>query len=220
MKIVLLHGWGHDKEIWKDFRNSLGLDTITFDLPGFGDERLLSENWGVADYADWVQEKLAGLKNVILLGHSFGGKVAAEIASKNPKWLKGLILSGSPSLRRPSLKTNFKLKIAKIAKKLKVNKIVKYNPNQEYREALSKGLGQIYKNAVNYDQTGSLKKIRVPTLLIWGSDDRDVPISIAYEMKKLVPNSSLKIIENTGHNTFIENPNLYYGYVKKFIESL
>lgn len=103
MKIVILHGWGHDKTMWGSIVKKLGRNAIALDLPGFGAEPLHDKNWGVPDYANWVNRKISKYKNVMLIGHSFGGRIAAEIASKNPENLKGLILTGAPCLYRPNL---------------------------------------------------------------------------------------------------------------------
>jgi pimeloyl-ACP methyl ester carboxylesterase len=116
-KLIILHGWGQHAKIWDPFVSQIGdiIETQAWDLPGFGKEPLVSDEWGVPEYADWVVEKVdeefAAGTEIILLGHSFGGRVSSWIASQNPDWLSGLILSGSPSIYRPSFGLKFRIRL-------------------------------------------------------------------------------------------------------------
>jgi pimeloyl-ACP methyl ester carboxylesterase len=218
VKIIILHGWGHNGDLWTQLANKLGKDALAIDMPGFGKEPLVRDYWGVPDYAKWAEKKISKYKNVVLIGHSFGGRVSAEIASKNPKYLKGLILSGAPCIYRPTLAIQLRIKIYKL---------FKFLIPQEYRNLFYSGdlkkageLEKIFRKVINYDQTKQLQRINLPTLLIWGENDEQVPLRIAQEINILIQVSQLQIIENTGHNAFMESPNLFYAYVKKFISSL
>lgn len=222
MKILILHGWGHNGELWQNLADKLGKNAIAIDLPGFGDEPLVNDNWGVPEYAGWVEKYIKKNKynNLIMIGHSFGGRIAAEIASKNPKYLKGLILSGAPCLYRPSLKVKLRIKIYKFFKFLIPQNFRRLFYANDLKNASLKNLEKIFRNVVNYDQTEQLKKIKLNTLLIWGENDKDVPLKIAKEMNELIKNSELIIIENSGHNSYLEKPNLFFGYVKNYINNI
>jgi len=216
--LVILHGWGHDKAYWQDFIGKFqDTDVIAIDLPGFGEEPLVNSDWGIPEYALWVKNKIAEMKldTVILLGHSFGGRIASFIASENPEWLKGLILYGSPSIYRPSDRTKLKIKVYKILKRLGLKN--QKPKNTELQKADNDGLGKVFRNVVPFDQTELLIKINVPTLLIWGANDEAVPVTIAKELNILIPNSKLVILDGLGHNAHLENLNLFYGTVKNFI---
>lgn len=217
MKLFFLHGWGHNRHLWDGLTGKFH-NAIALNLPGFGDEPLINNDWGVPEYARWVDEKISKYKNVVLVGHSFGGRIAAEIASKKPKYLKGLVLSGAPCVYRPSLKTRSKIKAFKILKT--------FMP-QSFRGLFYSGdlksagkLEKIFRKVVIYDQTKQLQKIQVPTLLIWGENDDQVPLKIAREMFLLIKDCELKILENSGHNAYLDKPDLFYGYVKNFISDL
>jgi len=210
-RLVILHGWKHDKSKWKDFVGQFAADKVlVFDLPGFGDEKLIDAGWGIPEYSAWAKKKIEDLKedNIVLLGHSFGGRIAGYIASERPEWLKGLILYGSPSLYRPKTIVGLKIRVAKLLKKLGFSR---------------KGMDEMYpifKRAVTFDQTKTLPKIAVSTLLLWGEHDTDVPVSIAKEIQTLIPDSKLITMQDAGHNAHFDNPNLFYGIVKKFIDGL
>ena len=221
--VVILHGWGQSKASWQGaFESVPDMYVVALDLPGFGAEPLppaIGSEWGILEYAAWVREKIESesLQSVILLGHSFGGRIAAHIASERPQWLRALILYAAPCVYRPSVEVTFKKKIASVANLFGLKG--KYRGNTELVEADSRGLGGIYRRVVNFDQTAALKKIAVPTLLLWGEKDVDVPLRIAREMQSLIPASRLEILPGLGHNAHIENPNLLYGVVKKYIHT-
>jgi len=217
MKTIILHGWGHNAQLWQGLADKLP-DTVAIDLPGFGDELLVKDDWGIPQYADWVQEKIKKNNHAILIGHSFGGRVAAEIASKQSKNLKALVLAGAPCLYRPTKKTKLKIKLYKSLKTFlpeNTHKIF-YSEDLKFAGELKK----IFRKVVVYDQTRKLKKINVPTLLIWGENDDQAPLRIAEEMSYLIPNSELKIIEKAGHNAFLEKPNLFFGWANEFIKNI
>jgi pimeloyl-ACP methyl ester carboxylesterase len=210
--------------MWKEFvsqaeAGGLG-EVIAIDLPGFGAEPAPNGSWGIPEYAIWAKKKIDGLgrRSVILVGHSFGGRIAGVVASQHPSWLVGLVLYGAPSLYRPKLSTRMMSRAAKVLKKIGVRG--KY-PNEELREAEKRGMGAIFRRVVVFDETSLLPKIAVPTLLVWGElDNVEAPVRIAKEMQSLISGSSLVIMDKVGHNAHLENPALFYGIIKHFKESL
>jgi pimeloyl-ACP methyl ester carboxylesterase len=155
--------------------------------------------------------------DIILLGHSFGGRIAAHLAAQKPRWLKALILYGAPCIYRPSVKTKILNRMAKVAKKLGFSK--KLSKNKELLDADKEGLGKIFRKAISFDQTKTLPQIEVETLLLWGNDDTEAPLRLAHEIHTLIPHNQLEIIDNAGHNLHTNNPNIFYGKLKKFISS-
>jgi len=79
-------------------------------------------------------------------------------------------------------------------------------------------LNTINPDLVNFDL--QLKKINIPTLLIWGERDEDAPLRLAHEINNLIKDSELKVIENAGHNVFLDKPNLFFGYVQNYIKNI
>jgi pimeloyl-ACP methyl ester carboxylesterase len=77
-----------------------GYDALSLDLPGFGATPEPEAGWTTADYAAWLAEILAGLDRPVLLGHSFGGRIAVQLAALRPELVSGLVLTGVPLLRR------------------------------------------------------------------------------------------------------------------------
>lgn len=219
MHLVILPGWGHGRNIWKSFSEMVRFNLTVLDLPGFGNEKLINDSWGVPEYSLWVEKKIK-YNNVILLGHSFGGRIAARIASKKPKWLKGLILTDAPCIYQPTTKTKFTIQITKALKYFFPNKIRQILLSYDLKEAQKLGMEKVFRKVVSYDQSKELKKISVPTLLIWGNEDNEVPLKIAYEINDLINRSTLIIIEKAGHNCFLDSPYLFYSHVKNFIQNI
>lgn len=152
----------------------------------------------------------------ILIGHSFGGRIAAHIASMQPDWLAGLVLIGAPCLYKPTHKARMIGRIAKVAKILGFTRSP-WSLNGELTEADKKGLGHIYRKVVIYDQAQELTRISCPTLIIRGSQDTYPDADITNEMHTLIAKSSLETITGVGHNIHLESPMLLYAVINKWI---
>jgi pimeloyl-ACP methyl ester carboxylesterase len=221
--IVVLPGWEHGRESWKGFVDHFGAERVTvIELPGFGNEPLVSSEWGVPEYVGWVREKVdaLGYTDVVLMGHSFGGRVASMLASEKPEWLEKLVLYGAPCIYRPSAGVRLKIIMAKMLRMLGLRTLLKQRfGNPELNAADSSGIGQVFRRAVSFDQTDTLPHIAVPTLLLWGEKDTDAPVRLAREIKTLIPHAELSVLPGLGHNVHIENPNLFYGIITRFLQS-
>jgi pimeloyl-ACP methyl ester carboxylesterase len=220
--LVILPGWNNTGDTWRDMIEKFSAHNpqIT-ELPGFGKIPIIDSSWGVSDYARFAVALIEkqNLQEVVLVGHSFGGRLAAEIASSNPPWLKAVILYAAPCIYRPATKTKIIIRLAKIAKRIGIRSKSFY-PNQELLEAEKLGLGQIYRNVIGYDQTEQLKKIATPTLILWGAEDLEAPVRLAPEMQQLIQNSELEIVDKAGHQLHLTHPHLFYGKLQQFIQSL
>ncbi|MBI5222174.1 MAG: alpha/beta fold hydrolase, partial [Candidatus Magasanikbacteria bacterium] len=104
--LIILPGWGGTKETWHNFTD-LAKDFFeieVIDLPCFGEEPCPTKVWGVEEYADFVKSKISNIKYQIskptLLGHSFGGQIAAYFAAQNPEMIDKLILFAPALFRR------------------------------------------------------------------------------------------------------------------------
>ena len=76
---------------------------------------------------------------------------------------------------------------------------------------------QIFVNVINEDLTEQMKKITPQTLIIFGRDDESTPISFGVRMNRLIPKSELKIIENSGHFAFLDQPIEWAKVVESFL---
>lgn len=223
MRLVILHGWGQSAALWKPIAEKLSRFGVVeaWNLPGFGNEPLVSEAWGVPEYAAWVEARCTSMnEKVVLIGHSFGGRIAAEIASHQPTWLLAILLVGAPCLYRPSIQVKAKATVARVVKPF-IPQFLRFKLiTQDLRDAEAAGLGRMFKRVVQFDQTNQLQKITVPTLLLWGEQDDAAPMRLALEMHELISSSELVVLPNIGHNAHIDNPMLTYGAIERFLETL
>lgn len=205
--IVMLHGWGQNIEMMKFIGDRLDEDVLILDLPGFGKSKEPDEVISIYDYADLVHDLVLSLKidNVILIGHSFGGKIALAYASKYK--VEKLVLLASP-FRGKENKTNTKTKILKGLKKVPgLNKLEefakKHIGSTDYKNA-SGIMREILVKHVNLDITEDVKKITCPTLIIWGDNDEAVPISDGEVLEKLIKDSGLIVFSGCTHYAYLE----------------
>lgn len=108
--IVMLHGWGRSLEAFRPLGELLSTDfkVVLVDLPGFGRSPLPQGasneggGWGTLEYSDRVKEHLdqAGIRECILVGHSFGGRISVQLASRFPGLATAVVLIGSHGLKR------------------------------------------------------------------------------------------------------------------------
>lgn len=207
--IVLLHGWGQNIEMMNPIgKNYLKyFNILTVDLPGFGESSEPTSCWDVFEYVECIKKLVdyLDLKKIILIGHSFGGKLSLVYASLYK--VEKLVCLASPyckELKKLPLKT----KIYKLVKKIPglgwLAKIMRNRAGSvDYRNASEIMKGVLVKS-VNLDLTENVKKIKCPTLLVWGSLDTAVPLTRAYELEKLINDSGVVVYEGATHYAYLE----------------
>lgn len=220
--IVLLHGWGQNIEMMRPVGDKLQKNNriIIIDLPGFGESEEPKELWTMYDYAEMVNILLKKLKvkKPIMIGHSFGGKISLIYASLYE--VDKLILFGSP-FKKEIKKLSLKTKVLKSLKKVPgLNKLEgfakKHIGSRDYREA-SDFMRKILVEHVNLDIEEDVKKIKCPTLMIWGTNDKEVPLERAYELEKLISDSAVIPYEGCTHYAYLENLGQTVNIIKNFI---
>lgn len=206
--VILLHGWGQNISMMQPLGDNLSANhRITIiDLPGFGVSDKPEYAYTVFDYTEIVHDLLVSLKinNPILIGHSFGGRIAIIYASKYP--VNKLVLFGSPCVRHEykSLKQSFYKKLKKITiLKPLVNFMKNHTGSVDYKNA-SPLMREVLVKTVNQDLSDCAKKIKCSVLLIWGENDEAVPVSEAKELDELLIDSALIILPGT-HYCYLEN---------------
>jgi len=220
--LVLLHGWGQNIEMMKPIGDKLFKEykILIIDLPGFGKSEEPKNEWMLNDYVSLLHNLFSELniENIVLKGHSFGGKIALLYASKYN--IKKLVLLASP-FKKEIQKLSLKTKILKTAKKIPVlNKLEGFAKKKigstDYRNA-SDIMRKILVNHVNLDISEDVKKINCPTLIIWGSNDTIAPLERAYELEKLIKDSGVVVYENCTHYAYLERINQTIMVLKSFL---
>ena len=234
--ILLLHGWGVCMDLYKNLINQLAKSNNVYalDLPGFGKSDEPNEIWNVDKYVDFVQKfiKKLNLKEINLIGHSFGGRIIIKLANKNGLEFKinKIVLLGSAGIKH-KLKFNKKVKVRvyKVCKKIIncktiqkrcpgfIDKLKSKFGSDDYKKASNIMRGSLVQ-VVNEDLTNLIPNIKSETLLIWGTCDEATPIEDGRKMKELIKNSELVEIEGATHYAFLESPLFVNQMISEFLK--
>ena len=219
--ILLLHGWGQNIEMMRPIGDNLSSNyRITIlDFPGHGESDEPTEAWDIKEYSLMLEEfvKILNIKKPVVIGHSFGGRVAIRYVSNNS--IDKLILFGSPCIR-----TQKELPIhVKMLKKIKTlpgmnsigEKMKRYIGSRDYRSA-SPIMRQILVNVVNEDLSIYARQIEEPTLLIWGESDTEAPIQDARDLEKIMVDAALIVLPGT-HYAYLENLGQVINIINNFV---
>lgn len=226
--LILVHGWKQDSSTWWPVVDLLKdkFKLWLIDLPGFGRSEAPKKTWSIFDYADNLAHfiKENKIKNPIVLGHSLGGNITIVLANKYPNLISKLILEGASGVRPKSVFRSFLIIPSKVIKYLVPNL---FNLKEKLRLKLYGAIGSDYLGAgdlrktftkiVNQDASRYAEKISLPTLILWGEQDKEVPLDHAKKLYHLIENSRIEVMENTGHFPHLENPNIVTHYVKDFV---
>jgi len=151
------------------------------------------------------------LKKVIIIGHSFGGQISTYLAAHHPSKINHLILISPSIIRHKTNRQKIKRFIYKQFRPLKkllpkpiLITIIKQITSTDYYNS-SPQQRSILKKITNQDLSYLLKKIIVPTTIIWGENDREIPYQGKF-IAENIPNSQLVILYGADHNPHIFKP--------------
>ena len=246
--IILVHGLGGGVFTFRkniDTLSDAGFNVYAIDLKGFGySERLVKSDYSHEKQAEILLEFMEKkqIKSAIVAGHSMGGRVTLIAFDKQSQKFDGIILIDSAGLEEngapfPSSilsqpvvdilyynlflnRERFKdfLSSAFYNKDFVSDEVISYylepfkikNTNLAYR--------YILKGNTPYDIKSVLSKIDVPVLIIWGQNDGWIDVKNAYEFNKLIGESKVEIIENSGHVPMEEQAEKFNSIVLSFLE--
>lgn len=217
------------------------------DLPGFGKSEEPKEDWKLDDYVDFAKEfvnkvarREAGFelvkniiagsvkndgqvfrrdgKKIVMIAHSFGGRIAIRYAGKHPEDLERLVLTGAAGIKhaltpRQELSSRlskagkkiFGLPVLKGAEKYAKKILYKLAGEKDYNSA-SPRMKEVMRNVIAEDLAPFLGDIQAPTLLIWGVKDNSTPLSDGELMEKKIPDAKLSVIPEANHSAVYYKP--------------
>lgn len=228
--IVLLHGWGQNKEmmgnIFSHFKDRFRVWAL--DFPGFGQSDDPNEAWGVEDYELFLEDfvKELGIHDPIIIGHSFGCRVAIRYAAKNPDGVKKMCLTGAAGIRpKHGLDWQIRTHAYKAGKWLlkvtgqneKLEEMQKNAGSEDYRNA--KGIMKpTFVKVVNDDVSDILKDVKCSVLLVWGENDTAAPLWMGKQMEKEMPDAGLAIFEGDDHWAYWHQPARFNAVLDIFLK--
>jgi len=230
--IVGLHGWGRDH---RDFLGVLGgYPQLLIDLPGFGVSPAPTATWGAADYAACVAAVLdsraaaepAEAQPPVVVGHSFGGRVAVCLAASRPDLVRALVLCGVPLLRSPSEgKAPVSYRLGRKARRLgllserRFEAMRKARGSADYNAAIGV-MRSVLVRVVNESYDAELAAVACPVALLWGGNDRAVPPAMVERASRLLSApTAADVVEGAGHDVHLEAPDRLLAMLDEVLQT-
>ncbi len=243
--VVFIHGLGASLYAWR--KNlapvmAAGYRVVALDLLGFGSSDKPAHGYTNTAYAQLVVALMDSLHlpDAVLVGHSMGGAIAAEVAIASPTRVRGLVLIGAAGLgtREPLL---FRVATWPVVGPLVVacrgrsltgrllratyadpRKVTDSDVDQYYAPVAEAGYGRALRGVLREFRFGALDgrldAITAPTLVLWGEADRLIPIALGRALAAQLNRSAFLSVPRAGHSVQEEAPDEVNRLVIKFLK--
>ena len=235
--LVLVHGFLGGSRQWAEQETYFSgkLELIAVDLPGFGKNNHLPALRQIGEMADWVIAKLRdlGVREYHLLGHSMGGMIAQEIASRDADHIASLILYSTGSLGvlpgRFETIDESKARATADGPNATARRIAATWFLNGERDAAFEGCAEIAEiaalDAINagldamqgWSGQKALAQLTAKTLVIWGDQDRTYRWPQIEILWRTIPVSRLAVIPDCAHAVHLEKPHIFNGIIDDFL---
>ncbi len=248
--IVFVHGLAGCWQNWLENAPHFavaGYRAIALDLPGFAGSPLPPWPISIAAYADLLEAfcRELDVEECTLAGNSMGGFISAELATRQPAWLRELALVSPAGVRHARLRSGVAAPLAIAAaataqaahglrhssiSRMRLRRVafrgVFHSPELVRPELLweflqhaveAPGFLPAIRGMAGYDFLDRLEKIQVPTLIVWGRNDHVVPATDAPVYNRLIPGSALQVYNRTGHVAMAERPMRFNRELERFL---
>lgn len=233
--VVFLHGLFGTPEHWRQIMSDLDTDyrVIAPQLPvDHQPGRRGSGIQSVDELTDYVANLIFDLKlpPFVICGNSLGGLVAIEICLRYPEQVSGLVLAGSAGLYERSLTHGIKPNPSREFVRAVVSDIF-HDPClltdeliEEWHSAIHdrdfvRFLLRVSRATRDRTLTDELHQLKLPTLIVWGKNDKVTPPDVAESFKRQIENSELRFIDNCGHAPNVEQPAAFTQMLQEFLPS-
>lgn len=231
------HGFGPDDPLVERLAKSHKV--IAPSLPGFGATPRPDGVDTVDDIAYWVLDLVEdlGLENVILVGVSFGGWLAAELATKGSPRFAKLVLIDPVGVKFGERETRditdiFSTTAQDIPELFfsDEDKGLSLLHNLDFKDLPEDAALRFARNRESLTRFGwaptlynpklkdRLHRIKVPTLLLWGADDRIVSVDYGRQYAAAIPGARIAVIEKAGHYGYLEKPAAFADEIEAFLD--
>ncbi len=233
--LMVLHGVG-GAALWLPYMEKLSqrFDLIVPEHPGFGGSDTPEWLDNVGDLAYFYLDVIdaLGLQGVTLIGTSLGGWIAAEIAVRSSDRINALVLSAPAGIhvkgvskgdtflwsREETMRNLFHDQ--KFAEAALQRPFSDEDQMTEAKNRLTMAKLAWQPRLYNPDLHKWLHRIAVPSLILWGDDDKVIPPPYGPAFQKLIPGSRLEVIGNCGHLPQVECVDQWVGKITAFIEEV
>ena len=239
--VLFIHGIGSAADRWMDLPEAISFyfSAYALDLVGFGkSDKPTSLCYNILEFVEFLREfirkEMIKYNEIILVGHSLGGYIACEFVIKYPTLVRKLVLvDSSGMLDKPTPLLAEYLDVAMNPSYDRVMSVLRKmlgNPlfvsplvaeifiNNISNEAAKNAFRVTLENSANTQiRPERLRKIKIPTLIIWGAEDKVIPMEHAEIFRKNIVGSKLAKIERAGHAPFVEKPSIVFDLIRRFL---
>jgi len=236
--VLILQGWGTNMSLYSALAAHLAqnMRVILPELPGFGETAEPAEPFSADDYADFVEKLLCelGITRCSLIGHSNGGRIIMKLVTRKQsefKYDRIVFMDSAGIVHEKTAKQKAKQASYKLGKKIlnlapvksafpdALEKFQSSRGSADYRAASPLMRATLVK-LVNEDFRALMPLITQPSLLIWGTEDGDTPLSDAKIFEELIPNAGLVEVQGAGHYAYLEQPGFVFRVLDSFFGHL
>ncbi len=229
--IILLHGLMgglSNFDALSDHFSSNGYRVLIPSLPLYDFPLLRTNVKAFAQYLKRFIDHLE-LEKPILMGNSLGGHIALVFNKLHPNKAAGLVLAGSSGLYENSMGESYPKREDYNYIKSKTEEVF-YDPKTATKELVDEVFETvndrsklikvltIAKSAIRHNMASDLPKMKIPVVIIWGTEDNVTPPNVAKEFHKLLPNSELHWIEKCGHAPMMEQPEKFNAILSNWLQ--
>lgn len=233
LPVILIHGAGGNHLIWPpQVRRLNGQRILAVDLPGHGKSEGVGRQ-AIDEYARAIVDfmKALHLPPAIVVGHSMGSGITLWLALRFPKRVRGLGLVGAgaklrvapPTLESAANPSSFPMLVQTVTensysleadprlKELGAQRMAETRPSVFYGDFLA---------CDAFNVMEKVNKIRVPTLIVCGTEDRMTPVRNSTFLHDQIEGSELRLVEGAGHMVMLEKPDEVANLLENFLESI
>lgn len=235
--VLLLHGWGCSIQHFKPIIEKLQEDrfVIALDFPAHGESTEPPEPWDVEKFAEMTVclMRELGYRAYDIIAHSFGGRVAIRIASRNARYVNRMVLTGCAGIKKEQTAEQRQRTEAYKRKKKWVERLAKlpcmHNAARKMSDklrsrygsadynALSESMRKTFVKIVNEDLRPELKNIKASVLLVFGEKDTETPLWMGQIMEKEIQDAGLVVFEGDDHFAYLRQWPRFVQIVRAFL---
>jgi 3-oxoadipate enol-lactonase len=241
--LVFLHGIGGAARAWRGQLQAFGdrYRAIAWDMPGYGGSSPLP-TVGIAILADALQDFLGqiGATKPVLVGHSIGGMIVQQWLAKHPNTAAAVVLAQtSPAFGKADgdwQKSFIEARLGPLDRgetmvslaPTLVKELVGDDPDASGMELARDCMADVpeasYRASMlallGFDQRHALKDIRIPTLVLSGSKDKNAPAPMMAKMAGFIPSARYIELEGVGHLVNLERPAAFNAALDQFLTTV